>query len=92
MINANDLRLDGNAVSGLLGEIFGREMSTVRVVCAGCAAVKPIAALMVHRHGMGTILRCEGCDEMIMCITLIYGKYRLSCSGLYALELNAETH
>ncbi len=92
MVNADDLRLDGNAAGGLFQEIFGFEMSTVKTVCAACAAEKPIGALIVYRHGMGTVLRCEGCDNVLMCIACIRGKYRLNFSGMSAFEINAQIH
>ena len=33
------LRLDGNAVGGLLGEIFPFEMTTAQVTCANCGSL-----------------------------------------------------
>lgn len=91
-MDADSLRLDGNAASGLLGEIFGFEMSAVLASCAGCEKIAPIGALMTYRHEMGTILRCEGCDNVLMQITQIRGKYRLNLNGLKGLEFKAEIH
>ena len=34
-----DLRLDGNAVGGLLGEVFAWETTAARGTCAACGAV-----------------------------------------------------
>ena len=33
------LTLDGNAVAGLLAEIFGADVTTARGTCDGCGAV-----------------------------------------------------
>jgi hypothetical protein len=35
----DELRLDGNAVGGLLGEIFPFEMTTAQVTCANCGSL-----------------------------------------------------
>ena len=34
------LMLDGNAVAGLLQEVFGTEMTTTLETCAGCGATE----------------------------------------------------
>jgi hypothetical protein len=54
--------LDGNAAGGLLNEVFPFEMTAAATTCSGCSATKPIGELMLYGHGMGTILRCTGCD------------------------------
>lgn len=91
-MNPDNLRLDGNAISGLLREFFQFEMSDARSTCAGCAAVKPVGELMVYRHAMGTVVRCAGCDNVLMCIVSVSGKYRLNFSGMSAFEINPKTH
>ncbi len=91
-MNDNDLRLDGNAVGGLLGEIFQFEMTTAQTTCAGCGAIKTVAELMLYRHGMGAILRCAFCDQALMRITCIRGCYRLDLSGMSGLQVDADVH
>ena len=41
--------LDGNAVAGLLQEVFAVEMTTAVTTCAGCGASEPIGAMHVFR-------------------------------------------
>lgn len=87
-----DLRLDGNAAGGLLSEIFPFEMTTAEAICGGCGAMKPIGALLLYRHGMGSILRCAGCDTAVLRITHIRGCYRLDLSGITSLRITEEIH
>ena len=59
-------RLDGNAVAGILSEIFVPDPTTARATCANCGAIRPLGALLVYAHGMGAIMRCPGCDAVIL--------------------------
>jgi hypothetical protein len=59
-------RLDGNAAAGILSELFVPDLTTARATCANCGAIRPLGALLVYAHGMGTILRCPGCDALIL--------------------------
>jgi hypothetical protein len=86
----NDLRLDGNATGGLLNEVFRFEMTVAATTCSGCGAIKPVGELMLYGHGMGTILRCAGCDLALIRITCIRGCYRLDLSGMSCLQIDAD--
>lgn len=59
------LMMDGNAVAGQLGEIFGREMTTALTRCAGCAHEAEMGALMAFTHSPGVVLRCPACQAAI---------------------------
>jgi len=37
-METSDLRLDGNAIGGLLNELFGAELTAAPCVCGGCGA------------------------------------------------------
>ena len=84
------LRLDGNAAGGLLNEIFPFEMTTAEATCGSCSTTRPIAELMLYRHGMGSILRCVSCDTALIRITYIRGCYRLDLSGMSCLLIAAD--
>ena len=43
----DDSTLDGNAIGGLLQEIFGTEMTTAVGTCAACGASSQIAEAVV---------------------------------------------
>ena len=88
----SDLRLDGNAAGGLLNEIFPFEMTTAEATCGGCGKMRPIGELMLYRHGMGSILRCSGCDTALIRITHIRGSYRLDLTGITLLRIAENIH
>ena len=77
-----DLRLDGNAAAGLLGELFAFEITTATAVCDGCGAASPIGALPVYRHHMGTVLRCPACNQVLMAVTRPHGEWWLDLRGV----------
>ncbi len=61
----DELMLDGNAVAGLLQEVFAVEMTTAVMACRTCGAREPVGAVHVFR-GAGTVLRCPHCDEALV--------------------------
>jgi hypothetical protein len=58
--------LDGNAVAGLLREVFACEMTVAVVTCAGCGAAAPVGAVRVFGGAMGAILSCAACDTAVV--------------------------
>jgi hypothetical protein len=40
--------LDGNAIGGLLIDVFGTEMTAASSTCATCGATRPVAELVVY--------------------------------------------
>ena len=66
MIPISDSRLDGNAAAGLFSEVFTRDVTTARATCAGCGRIASIGALHMYAQEMGAILRCPGCQGVVM--------------------------
>jgi hypothetical protein len=60
------LRVDGNAAAGILSELFVPDLTAARAKCAGCGTTRTIGTLMVYSHGMGTVVRCPGCDAVVL--------------------------
>jgi hypothetical protein len=61
-----DLRLDGNAVAGMLADVLAVEPTTGLANCAGCGVSSQLGALPAYVHGMGAVLRCPGCDAALL--------------------------
>ncbi len=61
-----ELMLDGNAVGGLLNEIFGGEMTAVPAECANCATVSQVGAMWAFTQAPGAILRCPACESVML--------------------------
>ena len=60
------LTLDGNAVAGLLEEVFGWEITAQPTQCANCGHVAECGALLAFVGGPGTVLRCSVCKEVVV--------------------------
>ena len=58
--------LDGNAIAGLLFDVFGGEMTTATGVCGTCGASSVVAELIVYRRAPGTVVRCRSCESVLM--------------------------
>jgi hypothetical protein len=75
-------RLDGNAIGGLLLEVFGTEMTTAVGTCGNCGAVAQVAELAVYRPGPGTVVRCPSCDSVLMVFVEVRGTTCVDLEGL----------
>ncbi len=58
--------LDGNAIGGVLWDVFGHDMTTSQVECGRCGAGGPLAECEVYLGGPGIIVRCRGCRGQLM--------------------------
>jgi hypothetical protein len=79
--------LDGNAIAGLLHEVFAVEMTTAIGMCGSCGAAEPIGAVHVFR-GAGIVLRCPHCDNALAKIVRSDTRVWIAFSGLRALEIS----
>ena len=61
-----ELMLDGNAVAGILHEIFAAEMTMTPTQCANCGLEGAIGALLAFTQSPGIVLRCPGCEEIML--------------------------
>jgi hypothetical protein len=85
-----DLKLDGNAVAGLLGEVFVEDVTVARSTCASCGAVREVGALHVYANAPGAVVRCPGCEAVLLRIARAEGRIWLDLRGVRSLELRAE--
>ena len=82
-----EMKLDGNAIGGLLREIFVMEMTAAQGTCASCGAVNEMGRLHVYVHAPGTVVRCPACEAVLMRIVRGRGRYWIDLSGIRTLEL-----
>jgi Family of unknown function (DUF6510) len=78
--------LDGNAIGGLLIDVFGAELTAATGTCAHCGAVAQVAELVVYLEAPGTVARCRSCDSVVMVVVDVRGTKCVDLSGLAALE------
>ena len=77
--------VDGNAIGGLLIDVFGAEMTAAGSTCATCGASRPVAELVVYRRGPGTVVRCRTCGSVLMVFVTRHGVTGVDLSGLASL-------
>jgi DNA-directed RNA polymerase subunit RPC12/RpoP len=82
-----DLMLDGNAVAGLLDEIFAGEMTTAMGTCANCGAIAPLGAVFVYMQAPAVVMRCPYCGSVLIRIATRSGTHCVELAGVSALEL-----
>ena len=78
--------LDGNALAGLLAEIYGEEMTSVIVTCRACQAPAAIAETVVYPQLPGAVARCRSCTAIVIVITQVRGIYCVDTLGLDAWQ------
>jgi len=78
--------LDGNAIGGLLADVFGTEMTTAGSVCGACGASKPVAELVVYTQAPGTVVRCRTCGAVLMVFAQVRGVTVVDLWGLAELS------
>jgi Zn finger protein HypA/HybF involved in hydrogenase expression len=83
----DELMLDGNAVAGLLQEVFAVEMTTAVGTCASCGAAGPVGTVHVYR-GAGIVLRCPHCDNVLATIVKSDSRVWIDSTGIRTLEVS----
>jgi hypothetical protein len=63
--------LDGNAMAGVMHDLFARDMTTMGYKCTGCG-----------KTGPGTVARCRDCDTILLMLTERRGMYCIDTPGL----------
>ena len=63
--------LDGNAIGGLLHEVYGVEMTAAATECAHCGATGVLAECTVYLGGPGAVVRCRTCEGVLLVVVEI---------------------
>ena len=71
----DDGHVDGNAVGGVLMDVFGREMTAAVGTCGGCG------------HAPGDVLACPDCGAVLLVAVHLRGGYRVTIESLRSFEL-----
>jgi hypothetical protein len=82
--------LDGNAIAGVLHEIFGREMTDQLGCCGHCGAVNALGAVHAYVDAPGTIIRCPNCKSVLIVIVQYPNGVRVSFELIRWLETTVE--
>jgi hypothetical protein len=79
----DELRLDGNAAAGTLGEVFCFEVTTAEYACGGCGRTGRLGGAMVYEvRGLGIIVRCPSCDNALIRLAHIRERHMVDLRGM----------
>jgi len=80
------LMLDGNAVAGLLREVFAVEMTTAIGTCANCGTADAVGEMHVFQ-GAGIVVCCPNCDSPLVKIVRDDTRVWMGFPGVRTLEV-----
>jgi Family of unknown function (DUF6510) len=72
-MKTEELRLDGNAVAGMLGEVLSVEATTVIARCGSCGGEGALGTALAYVQCPGVVLRCPDCTAVLMRFAHIHG-------------------
>jgi len=82
----DELMLDGNAVAGMLGEVFAVEMTAATMTCGNCGMAGAVGAMHVFR-GAGIVMRCPNCGNEVAKIVKDGTRMWMNFTGMQTLEI-----
>jgi len=86
-MNEQAFWLDGNALAGLLQELFGSELTDMPHGCGSCGAVRAIGAHRLYR-GAGLVLRCPVCSEIALVVATGRNDRVVHLAGTWRMEMS----
>jgi hypothetical protein len=81
----DERHVDGNALAGMLRDLFGHEMTDALGCCASCGGIHRFGEMMVYR-GMGDVVRCPTCGNVVLVAVSIEERTRVHLDALRWLE------
>jgi hypothetical protein len=78
--------LDGNAIAGLLEDLFGTDLTAMPRRCQSCATVRPIGAHRLYR-GAGLVLRCPACGDVALRVVTLPDRHILHLEGAWRIDV-----
>jgi len=82
-----ELRLDGNVSDGILKEDFF-EVTRAEYACGECGTANRLGGAMVYEvRQMGTIVRCPSCDNALIWLAHLRGRYLVDLRGTRCLTI-----
>ena len=80
-------KLDGNAVTGALAELFAVDLVPADCTCAHCGRTGPLAHYDLYADSPALVVRCAGCTGVVLRYSSAGGRIRLDMSGTRLLVL-----
>ena len=78
--------VDGNALAGVLSELFRFDVTMARMRCASCGDLAVLARAMVYGGEQGLVVRCGACGDALMVVVPMGDRTRIQLRGAAWLE------
>lgn len=78
--------LDGNAAAGTLTDIFSVDVTAALGQCVGCGAMNRLGEAGLYAQAPGMVLRCRGCDHVLVRVVTSADWLWLDLRGLTVLQ------
>jgi len=88
-MKTEEMKLDGNAIGGLLMELFCTDVTASMGVCKSCGVEGVMATLDVYVHAPGIVGRCRNCGAVMLKIVRSGDRTWLDLSGMRSLQITA---
>jgi Family of unknown function (DUF6510) len=85
----DETMLDGNAVAGLLQDVFAVETTTTVAMCGGCGEPTPMGETHVYR-GAGFVLRCPRCENALVTVVRSETRMWIGFPGIRTLQISVD--
>lgn len=80
--------LDGNAAAGVLASFFAVDVTAALGECDHCGRVGRLAEARVYLPAPGVVVRCRGCDGVLLRVVEAPGRAWLDMRGLRTLQVS----
>lgn len=87
-MDAADLHTDGNAIAGLLQQIFVAEFTTLMRTCQSCGDRNAGGAHRCYQSA-GVVLRCPNCGDVGLRVAELPDRYVFELRGVWTLPVEA---
>lgn len=77
--------VDGNAVAGMLWDVFQADVSGLIGVCGGCGTSAPVAEAVVEIDDAAAIVRCRSCTHTLFTVLREGERVRVVVGTLHEL-------
>lgn len=79
--------VDGNALGGVLSEVFATDLTSASTTCARCGVVSAVATLDVFLDAPGAVARCRGCGAVQLRLVRSRTRTWIELTGMQSLEI-----
>jgi hypothetical protein len=79
--------LDANAAAGVLRQIFAVDITAAQGKCEGCGRTGAIGGDGLFGGETGVVVRCAGCDAVLIRVVSAPGRTWIDLRGLSYLEI-----